>query len=137
MRPQAATHPDPDVVYHKATLAHMQLCPLAISTEMLDRLNARDRDIGVRFPGALREWYALADAWSDLWWYIFVNRHGDSSLSVAERPFGRPDPDGPDPSSWIYPATAAEIAWKPHAPRSPRSSSPAVGGVDSPIGSTP
>ncbi len=169
MRPEGVINRDADVVYHKATFEHMQLCPIAISTEMLDRLDARERAIGVRFPGALREWYALADAWSDLWWYIFVNRHGDSSFRVeglgepedvrpaygtgpyldhlaagylpvlvehqgeaewalaldgsddppvvvAERPFGRPDRDGPDPSSWISPATATEVAWKPHAP---------------------
>jgi hypothetical protein len=51
MRPFGAIRRNPDVVYHKPTFDHMQLCPLAISTEMLARLDARERAIGVRLPG--------------------------------------------------------------------------------------
>lgn len=156
----------PEVVYHKPTLEHIEMYPLATSREMLVRLDARGGTVGVRLPQALREWYALADACEMLWALIFVDSGGDSvylpellgeperihpfsamprylnhleaghlpfmeehqgdaewalvldgsddpPVVVAQQPFGGPDPA--DPSEWAYPATAAEVAWKPHA----------------------
>lgn len=79
----------PTVIYNKVVFDHLEVCPLSCSTATIAEFDRREQRLGVRFPGALREWYALADAWRDLWWYMGVNWAGDSSFAPSD--LGEPD----------------------------------------------